>query len=266
MSARVIFPENIDTKEGRYEIFIEDEESDNVDFIVVDNRNKFEDIVVKREENIDKYVINHMLNYFPVNIDIKDKNEINDEITQSIIIEKIGDKYTVLINKIDGILSKSLFLRNGETIYYDGEEDIVQFLEKIEKRVCLNYDLSNEEYNCLSKLLIVDNNENIEDIKDLENIQVLFRKDIVKNLVNDNIALIDVNDSSLSLLFMGEDYNSIHITTNAIGTQKSENIMQDIKSISALFDKEIILTGKEVEFENEEDKLEFKSLSQLILQ
>ena len=42
--------------------------------------------------------------------------------------------------------------------------------------------------------------------------------------------------------------------------------MQDIKSISALFDKEIILTGKEVEFENEEDKLEFKSLSQLILQ
>lgn len=266
MSARVIFPENIDTKEGRYEIFIEDEESDNVDFIVVDNRNKFEDIVVKREESIDKYVINHMLNYFPVNIDIKDKNEMNDEITQSIIIEKIGDKYTVLINKIDGILSKSLFLRNGETIYYDGEEDIVQFLEKIEKRVCLNYDLSNEEYNCLSKLLIVDNNENIEDIKDLENIQVLFRKDIVKNLVNDNIALIDVNDSSLSLLFMGEDYNSIHITTNAIGTQKSENIMQDIKSISALFDKEIILTGKEVEFESEEDKLEFKSLSQLILQ
>ena len=126
--------------------------------------------------------------------------------------------------------------------------------------------LSNEEYTCLSKLLIVDNNENIEEINDLENIQVLFRKDIVKNLVNDNIALIDVNDSSLSLLFMGEDYNSIHITTNAIGTQKSENIMQDIKSISALFDKEIILTGKEVEFENEEDKLEFKSLSQLILQ
>ena len=84
----------------------------------------------------------------------------------------------------------------------------MKLIVKIEKRVCLNYDLSNEEYNCLSKLLIVDNNENIEDIKDLENIQVLFRKDIVKNLVNDNIALIDVNDSSLSLLFMGEDYNS----------------------------------------------------------
>ena len=65
---------------------------------------------------------------------------------------------------------------------------------------------------------------------------------------------------------MGDDYSSIHITTNAVGTKKSVNIMQDIKSISALFDKEIILTGKEVEFENEEDKLEFKSLSQLILQ
>ena len=57
----------------------------------------------------------------------------------------------------------------------------------------------------------------------------------------------------------------VNIRTRALGTNITENIVGEIKAISELFDSNIILTGKEIDFKDEES-LEFKSLSQLIAQ
>lgn len=270
MSSRVLFTENIDTKNGKYEIVIEDDELEAVDFIVVDNREKFKDIVIKKEESLSKYIINRMLNYFPVNIDIVYENEQCNEFTQSIIIEKIGNEYTVLINKLEGILNKSLFFRNGDTIYHNEEEGIVSFLEKIEKKICITYDLSSDEYNSFRKLIIVDDEQSKNELlnsyfEEDRNEYIIDRKDVFKGFVNENRALIDIDDSSLGILFTDENKNLVNIRTRALGTNITENIVGEIKAISELFDSNIILTGKEIDFKDEES-LEFKSLSQLIAQ
>lgn len=254
MSSKAIFTENIQNTSGSYELFIGDNDNNSIEFVISDIRNDFEDVVVKYEENKSAYLINHILKYSNYEISRKDVSNISNKYNSSIIIEKIGDKYSVLLNKPQNVINKVLFLRdNANSIYHNCDGTIDDILSTIEKTMDIRYGTTIEEFNDLNKLIITDEVMDVNDI----NLDIVSRKDILQNALSKDIVLIDKYANNTNIMLYDEQGKVLTISLEHLNNEDIEELC------TILNHKQIVITGI-IQEDNELEVGTEKSLSMLV--
>ena len=242
MSHKAIFVENITNLDANYIVYTDEEVIVN-EFKIEDIRNKYADIVVNYSENKSKYIINHMLDYSPINIEIKDIEVEHRVYDESIVIEKVGNKYTVLLNNLEGILNRSIYLINTEDKYFDCNEGINSFIEKVKNRLNVMYQISEDEFNGFTKLLILDENT-IVDLNEIENVNVEYRNNIIASMINSESSVVDISEDFVEVTFYNEEGKVVRIKTTELRLQNIENDLEQVnKIISLLGNENTIILG-----------------------
>lgn len=235
MSSKAIFTEDLQNTSGNYELFIGDNDDNSIDFNINDLRNNFEDIVVEYEENKSSYLINHILKYSNYEIIRKDRSNISNKYDNYIIIEKIGDKYSVLLNKPKNVINKVFFLKdNVNSIYHNWNGSIYDILSTIEKTMSFRFLTTVEEFNDLNKLIIADETININEATNLD---IVCRKDILENILNKDVVLIDKDTENTNIMLYDEQGKVLTISLEYLNNDAIEDICNILNY------KKIVMTG-----------------------
>ena len=235
MSSKAIFTEDLQNTSGNYELFIGDNDDNSIDFNINDLRNNFEDIVVEYEENKSSYLINHILKYSNYEISRKDRSNISNKYDNYIIIEKIGDKYSVLLNKPKNVINKVFFLKdNVNSIYHNWNGSIYDILSTIEKTMSFRFLTTVEEFNDLNKLIIADETININEATNLD---IVCRKDILENILNKDVVLIDKDTENTNIMLYDEQGKVLTISLEYLNNDAIEDICNILNY------KKIVMTG-----------------------
>lgn len=255
MSSKAIFTENLQNTSGSYELYIADNEENAIEFTINDIRNNFEDIVVKYEENKTSYLINHILKYSNYEISRKDVDDTFNKYNSSIIIEKIGDKYSVLLNKPQNVINKVLFLRdNANSIYNDSNGSMEDILSTIQKTMDIRYGTTIEEFNDLDKLIITDKPS---DIKEFNNLNIVCRKDVLVGALSKEVVLIDKDIDKTNIMLHDEQGKILTISVDYLNNDNIEELC------SILNHKKIVMTGMTQEV-SELEPVNEQSISMLL--
>ena len=235
MSSKAIFTEDLQNTSGNYELFIGDNDDNSIDFNINDLRNNFEDIVVEYGENKSSYLINHILKYSNYEISRKDRSNISNKYDNYIIIEKIGDKYSVLLNKPKNVINKVFFLKdNVNSIYHNWNGSIYDILSTIEKTMSFRFLTTVEEFNDLNKLIIADETININEATNLD---IVCRKDILENILNKDVVLIDKDTENTNIMLYDEQGKVLTISLEYLNNDAIEDICNILNY------KKIVMTG-----------------------
>ena len=235
MSSKAIFTEDLQNTSGNYELFIGDNDDNSIDFNINDLRNYFEDIVVEYGENKSSYLINHILKYSNYEISRKDRSNISNKYDNYIIIEKIGDKYSVLLNKPKNVINKVFFLKdNVNSIYHNWNGSIYDILSTIEKTMSFRFLTTVEEFNDLNKLIIADETININEATNLD---IVCRKDILENILNKDVVLIDKDTENTNIMLYDEQGKVLTISLEYLNNDAIEDICNILNY------KKIVMTG-----------------------
>ena len=235
MSSKAILTEDLQNTSGNYELFIGDNDDNSIDFNINDLRNNFEDIVVEYEENKSSYLINHILKYSNYEISRKDRSNISNKYDNYIIIEKIGDKYSVLLNKPKNVINKVFFLKdNVNSIYHNWNGSIYDILSTIEKTMSFRFLTTVEEFNDLNKLIIADETININEATNLD---IVCRKDILENILNKDVVLIDKDTENTNIMLYDEQGKVLTISLEYLNNDAIEDICNILNY------KKIVMTG-----------------------
>lgn len=246
MSSKVLFLDNIDINNGEYIVKIEDIE-ESLEFNIEDKRNIQEDIIVKYKENKTNYIINHMLKYSPLKIDIDEASEEYVDLDKSIIIEKTGNIYRVLLNKLDGILLKPMYLKNGTKKYFEFYGEVSEFIEIIKNKLNEIYDIEFNVFDNFNKLLIVDNRDNLGELTFDDSMEIITRSSLLKYLNNTNDCIIDTASDSITILFRNDKNQLVRIKTTELGMFNRENTLLEINTLSKYMNNSNILyTGFDI--------------------
>ena len=196
--------------------------------------------LVEAPRNFKDEIISTLFSYVPINIDCRDC-VTHTEVGQSIMIEKIGSYYIVLLN---GFGPKPTYLLEDDEYYFEFLGTVSSFFEKIEKRICKMYGLSIDEYNEIDKFLVVDESEDILE-ESLINIKVLKRAQLLSEVVNDQDNIIlDLTYSAFTVIFKNESGHIIKITNQHLGLVNGEQNIDKIASIIQVYPHEnFIFTG-----------------------
>lgn len=187
------------------------------------------------------YLMSQMLAYAPINIDYRLCEDAID-IKQSIVIEKMGNYFIVVLN---GFSNKPTYLLDGDEIYFKADLTVEEFLQKIQKRICRMYGLSIDEFNSIDKVLVIDELERINVNSMDANIRIYTRTRLLPIGANmGEYILVDLTYRALQITFKDESNNIFNMSNEALGLNQGIHVLEQISSIiRGIQYKPILYTG-----------------------